>query len=65
MKTDLTKSLSNTDHVGCFGAYRKNDIVCKNLCALNLRCAIELDQSQRIEILEDLVSSEGLFIRVQ
>ncbi len=65
MKIAPLQCLESTDHVGCFGAYRKNDPICKKLCALNLKCAIEFDQTQRIEILEDLVSSEGLFIRIQ
>ena len=51
-------------YVGCFGRYRKNDPVCRHRCALNLRCAIEHDQNERFEILEELVSSSGMVTKV-
>jgi hypothetical protein len=51
-------------YLDCFGQYRRNDPVCKMRCALNLRCAIEQDQNERFEILEDLVSSAGMVIKV-
>ncbi len=54
------------DHrIGCFGEFNATDPVCKTLCALRLRCAIERDQNVRLEILEDLVSFEGLPIKIQ
>ncbi len=65
MNPELDEKLIQNDHNGCFGSYAKNDPICKKLCALNLRCAIEQDQSQRMEIIEDLVASDGLFIKVQ
>jgi len=51
-------------YLGCFGRYRKSDPVCRKRCALNLRCAIEYDQNERFEILEDLVSTNGMVIKV-
>ena len=50
-------------YVGCFGNYRRNDFVCRTRCALNLRCAIEYEQNERFDILEELVSVDGMATR--
>lgn len=50
--------------MGCFGGYRPDDPVCLRRCALNLRCAIERDQNERFEILEELVSSDAMGITI-
>ena len=50
-------------YVGCFGNYRRSDTVCRTRCALNLRCAIEYEQNERFEILEELVSVDGMATR--
>ena len=51
-------------YVGCFGGFRKNDPICRKRCAINLRCAIEQERNERFEILEDLVSVDGMVIKV-
>ena len=51
-------------YLGCFGAYRSSDPICSRRCALNLRCAIERDQNERYEILEELVSASGMVVKV-
>ena len=52
------------DHyLGCFGRYRKTDLICRQRCALNLRCAIENDQNERFEMLEELVSASSMVIK--
>jgi hypothetical protein len=51
-------------YMGCFGRYRKNDIICRDRCALNLRCAIEHDRNERFEILEELVSASGMVLKI-
>ncbi len=55
--------VSLDQYLGCFGRYRKHDLICRNRCALNLRCAIENDQNERFEILEELVSAGDMVIR--
>jgi hypothetical protein len=53
------------DHyLGCFGRYRKTDLVCRRRCALNLRCAIEQDQNERFEILQELVSTSNTVVKI-
>jgi len=49
------------NHVGCFGNFSIDDLVCKKLCALNLRCYIERDRSARIEILEELIHGDNSY----
>lgn len=65
MKKDILDKLLFEDRLGCFGCFELGDPVCRKRCALSLRCAIERDQNDRLEILEELVSSESLFLRTQ
>ncbi len=51
-------------YLGCFGRYRNGDPICSRRCALNLRCAIEHEQNERYEILEELVSASGMVVKV-
>jgi hypothetical protein len=64
MKKELKKKISTCDHLGCFGNFALSDPICKKYCALSLRCAIESDQKEQMEILEDLVSSNFLSMRI-
>jgi hypothetical protein len=41
------------------------DPICKNRCALNIRCVIENDKNARLEILEDLMSSNTMSLKSQ
>jgi hypothetical protein len=52
------------EYMGCYGNFRTGDQICRNRCALRLRCAIERDQQDRMEILEDIVSMEGSAVTV-
>jgi hypothetical protein len=63
MLKNLGKNVSLDDYVGCFGNFNRKNVICKRYCALNLRCAIENEQNVRMELLEDLVASEGLFLK--
>lgn len=65
MRKELMRSVSLDDYLGCFGGFNINDTVCKKLCVLNLRCAIEQEQNARMELLEELVSDSSLHLKVQ
>jgi hypothetical protein len=65
MKKEILEKLLFEDRMGCFGCFEMNDPICRKMCALSLRCAIERDQSDRMEILEELVSGENLLLRMQ
>ncbi len=53
------------EHLGCFGQFSLEDPVCKTHCAVNLRCAIERNQNDRFEILQELALSDEMFMKVQ
>ncbi len=65
MKKKLINNISSDDYLGCFGTFDINDTICKKHCSLRLRCSIERDQNARLEILNDLVSSDALSIKMQ
>lgn len=56
-------NISLDDYVGCFGNFNRKNKICRKYCALNLRCAIENEQNVRMELLEDLVATEGFFLK--
>ncbi|MDJ0810529.1 MAG: hypothetical protein QNJ48_07430 [Desulfobacterales bacterium] len=51
--------------LGCFGSFNAENSVCLKHCSLNLRCAIEKDEHMRMELLEDLISSDGVNQKMQ
>lgn len=65
MKKKTTDKSWGEDHLGCYGDFDAEDTVCKKLCALNLRCAIDRDENVRMEIMEDFILSENLVIKIQ
>ncbi len=65
MKHDNAGMIALDDHVGCFGDFEEEDRICRRLCALSLRCAIERDQNEQLELLEDLVSTDSMFMKIQ
>jgi len=65
MKKKLINTISSDDHLGCFSTFNVNDTICKKYCSLRLRCSIERDQNARLEILNDLVSSDVISMKIQ
>jgi hypothetical protein len=65
MKKEFSVTFNFDQHVECFGKFNNADRICKSLCALRIRCIIERDQNVRLEILEELVSSDGIAIKIQ
>jgi len=65
MKKELVNQISLDDHLGCLGNFNIQDPLCKKLCALSLRCAIDRDKNARLELLEDLISYSDVFIKIQ
>ena len=64
MEKQVGKSIVD-EHLGCFGDFNPEDIICKKFCALRLRCAIDNDQNTRMELLEDLMAYEEMNIKMQ
>ena len=65
MKKEFSDKISFDDHLGCFGDFNIEDTICKKYCVLSLRCAIERDHNDRIELLEDLISSAEVSMKIQ
>lgn len=65
MKKESNIEICLNAHSGCFGDFNRKDTICVKLCALSLRCAIESDQNIRIELLEELVSTDSMFMKMQ
>jgi len=53
------------DRLDCMGEFNREDHICRNHCALRLRCAIEHSQKARLELIEDIMASNSTFIKIQ
>ena len=53
------------NHLDCFGDFDPEDMICRSHCALSIRCCIERNESLRMELLEDLISSDMANVRIQ
>lgn len=65
MKKYFNDKTSINDHLGCFGNFNLEDSICKTFCALSLRCAIDRERDIRLELMEDLMSSDCMLIKIQ
>ena len=65
MKKESMGQLSFDEHLGCLGNFNIQDPICRKLCALSLRCAIDSEKNTRMELLEDLISYNDMFIKIQ
>jgi hypothetical protein len=65
MTKELMNQISLDDHLGCLGNFNIQDPLCQKLCVLSLRCAIKREKNARLELLEDLISYDGMFVKIQ
>ncbi len=65
MKKHSTAKISLNDHLGCFGDFSMKDPVCRKFCALGLRCAIDREQNDQMEIWEDMFDAEMMSVKIQ
>ena len=65
MKKERKDIILLDNHLGCFGEFNIKDPICKKFCALNIQCAIDSNQYNLMEFLEDLVSSNEIFLKIQ
>ena len=63
MSTTRYTDLTPDDLLDCFGDFNNKEPLCAKHCAIRLRCAVEQHNNTRIEILEDLMASEGSLIK--
>ena len=64
----MKKDAPAVDHLyrrmQCFGEFNVQDAVCRQVCALRLRCAVEYGQQERMERLEELFSDDEVRDRI-
>jgi len=53
MKKRGLRRSSATIPLGCFGSFQADDPICRQYCAIRIRCAIERDQAILLEVLEE------------
>lgn len=60
----MRKGLNECDPLGrylhCYGEFNLEDPVCRTLCALRLRCAVDCGQREQMDLMEDLFISEDI-----
>ena len=64
MKKDATASDRLKRRLQCFGEFNVQDPVCRRVCALRLRCAVEYGQHGRMEFLEELFGGDEMRDRI-
>ena len=65
MKKKLVNNSYLDNHIGCFGNFDIEDFICRNFCALSLRCSIKRDKNIQTELFEDLISFDSMSIKIQ
>ncbi|HMA66223.1 MAG TPA: hypothetical protein VKO20_00255 [Desulfosalsimonadaceae bacterium] len=59
------KKTADDNFVECFGQFNFSNTICRNHCALRLRCAIEQGEQTRIEQLEDWMAVQEMPSKIQ
>lgn len=65
METNLGSNFASSEGMGCFGEYSRVHTLCSKYCVLRIRCAIQQDHNMRMELLDEIFSSEGLPMTIQ
>lgn len=61
----LFKDNDYTDTVDCYGRFDFKASLCRKLCAVRLRCAVEQSEQLKIEQLEDMISAYEITSKIQ
>jgi hypothetical protein len=65
MKEKVILKTDFDSHLECFGEFEPEDMLCQQFCALRLRCVVERNRSYRIGLLEELISTEMMDLKIQ
>jgi hypothetical protein len=58
MKRTATVLKELVQRLNCFGEFDVEDLVCKKMCGLRLRCAVDSEEKSRMEVLDDLFHAD-------
>ena len=64
MKNNLNLQDPLDRYIGCFGEFNVEDPVCKRVCALRLRCAVDSAQKEQISLIDELFNSDELLVKL-
>ena len=57
---------SETDNaLGCFGTFERSNALCRNYCALRLKCVIEQNNNIRMELLDEWLAEQDEALKIQ
>ena len=59
------RRISTTLRLGCFGNFSSRDRVCRNHCAIRIRCAVERDQKIVLEVMSEMNAGDDLPVKLQ
>jgi hypothetical protein len=59
------RRISTNLRLGCFGHFRSDDRVCRNHCAIRIRCAVERDQKIVLEVMSEMNAGDDLPVKLQ
>jgi hypothetical protein len=65
MKKAAVRRASGAIRLGCFGAFRFEDRICRKYCAIRIRCAIERDQEIYVEVLNEMDAGDDMLFTFQ
>lgn len=65
MNTHKRSNVASRENLGCFGEYSRIHPLCSKHCVLRLRCAIQHNYNMRMELLDEILESEGISVTVQ
>lgn len=65
MNEKMITKASFDSHLECFGEFQPEDKMCRQYCALRLRCVVVRNRGYRLDLLEELISNEIMDMTVQ
>jgi hypothetical protein len=63
MKKGLIEGNRLGRYLQCYGEFNMEDPVCKTLCALRLRCAVDYGQREQLDLMEGFSISDDIRVK--
>ncbi len=63
MKKVLNAQDALDQYLDCMGEFNIENPVCRQFCALRLRCAVDYGQKEKVELLEELFDGGDLVLQ--
>ena len=63
MKKELFECGRLGRYLQCYGEFDMEDPICKTLCALRLRCAVDYGQREQMDLMESLSFCDDIRVK--